>query len=284
MTVLRQDPTVHPATLEQWALDWLATDTLEAKRTLGPIPDAIASDFAPRRDVRPSRPHPLVVTDRAERLGTHPQAMRDPRRRAAHLHAFVHHELQAAELFMWAIVTWPDAPLAFRRGLAKIAQDEVRHLDLYLQRIEALGFHWGSFAVRDWFWQRLAHAPTPAHLVATLGLGFEGANLDHVSRFKTLYENAGDHESAEVIARVGEEELPHVRFARHWFEKFTGSIAADVWQAHLISPISPMLLRGATLDRAARLRANMPAEIIDAIEHYVPHPPARLSDDLPKSP
>ena len=59
--------------------------------------------------------------------------MRDPAQRARILHALANHELQAIELFAWALLAFPDAPLAFRRGLVAILADEQRHLALYMR-------------------------------------------------------------------------------------------------------------------------------------------------------
>lgn len=273
--MLGQDPH-SDTTLEAWALGYLHGETLAARRSIAPIPAGIEPDAPARPEVRPTRPAPLRIVQRAEKLASHPEALRAKDKRAAVLHSFAHHELQAAELFLWAILAWPDAPLPFRRGLAKIATDEVRHLDLYLQRVEALGFRWGDWEVRDWFWQRLPNAKSPAHFVATMGLGFEGANLDHGARFEALFAQAGDAESAAVIRLVSDEERSHVAFAAHWFERFTASTDAAIWRAHLVEPLSPLVMRGPSIDRAQRERASMPAAIIDAIVAYDPrNDPAR---------
>lgn len=256
--------------VERWALAYLRGETLSERRTLAPVPDEFEQDPIANRDARPTRPAPLRVVDRAEKVASHPEALRSKEKRAALLHSFAHHELQAAELFAWAILAWPDAPAPFRRGLAKIMADEVRHLDLYLSRVEALGFAWGDWEVRDWFWQRISSAKSPAHFVATMGLGFEGANLDHGARFATLLDSAGDPESAAAVRLVSDEERSHVAFAAHWFERFTGTLDPATWRAHLVEPLSPLVMRGPVLDRAARVRASMPEPLIDAIAAYDP--------------
>ena len=75
----------------------------------------------------PGRPAELVVVAHADKMRG--LAVQSGRARA--LHTFLHHELQAAELMAWAVLAFPDAPRAFRRGLLRIALDEVRHMRLY---------------------------------------------------------------------------------------------------------------------------------------------------------
>ena len=95
--------------------------------------------------------------------------------------------IQAAELMAWAILAYPDTPLAFRDGLLKIALDEVRHMRLYRAHIERLGYRVGDFAVRDWFWMRVPTCPDPASFVAVMGLGLEWLTRNTpVTRQKTL--------------------------------------------------------------------------------------------------
>lgn len=250
-------------TLEFWAYSALTEDTLTLRRHLPPAPFAVCEgEIKPNPEIRATRPLPLNVMARAEKMPKHPEALRSARLRAVMLHTFAHHELQALELMCWAILAFPEAPAAFRRGLAQLACDESRHLNSYITRCEELGFHWGFIGVRDWFWQRLSACPTPAHYVATMGIGFEGANLDHTAHFAALLEQAGDRESAELVRQVGEEELPHVRFARTWFERFVGTFNATTWRAHLVHPLSPWIMRGPNIDVANRHRVGMDDDFI----------------------
>ncbi len=64
---------------------------------------------------------------------------------------------------------------------------------MYAARIRSLGHDLGEFPVRDWFWDRVPAARTPKAFVATLGLGFEGGNLDHAARFAERFAAAGAH-------------------------------------------------------------------------------------------
>jgi len=259
--------TIPPdGTLERWAWDYVHATTLAAKLAPPERPRAFES-APPRRDPRPGRPPELRPLERPPKT---PKSLRHPAKRAQLLHTFFHHELQAAELMGWAILAFPDTPWAFRRGLSAIALDEVRHMGLYAAHIERLGFALGDFGVRDWFWERVPTVTSPAAFVALLGVGFEGANLDHTERFARLFREAGDEEGARIQELVGREEEPHVRFAVHWFERFAGGLEWERWLAHLPAPLTPIVMRGKPLVREARRRAGMSEPFLDALESYAP--------------
>ena len=73
--------------------------------------------------------------------------MRDPAQRARILHALANHELQAIELFAWAVLAYPSAPAQFRRGLVAILAGEQRHFQLYADRLTALATTFGDHPV-----------------------------------------------------------------------------------------------------------------------------------------
>ena len=254
-------------TVERWAWDYIHSTDLAVKLSPPKAPDGFERDAPARRIAAPSRPSELTVIERADKVPS-AGALRDPRQRARLTHTFLHHELQAAELMAWALLAFPEAPSAFRRGLVTVFEDEVRHMHLYAEHLERHGAHFGEWHVRDWFWQRVPSALTPAHFVAVMGMGFEGANLDHCLRFAAQLRAVSDEDGAKRVEAVGEEELPHVRFGLHWFRKFTGADDFASWEAHLPMPLSPWLMKGAPLDRAQRRRAGFSEPFLDALEGY----------------
>jgi uncharacterized ferritin-like protein (DUF455 family) len=273
----------YPAgTIERWAWEYVVTTSLDAKRAPPPPPRT----FAPRsqalggaplaspslRLAAPGRPPELRVAKRA-RKSPGPEAIRAPERRAALLHAFLHHELQAAELMCWAILAFSDAPEAFRAGLLGVARDEIRHMALYEEQLVALGSRFGAFPVRDWFWERVPNVTTPLGFVATFGIGLEGANLDHTARFAERFRAIGDEAGARIQERIGREEVPHVRFALRWFARWAPHPASfSAWTRALPPPLSPLLMRGAPLNRAARLEAGFEPAFVDELERWSPTP------------
>lgn len=260
-----------PGTLERWAFDYVVSDSLAHKLSPPPLPrgdlEASWESGAPsRRALRPGRPREMVLADKKPKTPTG-QQLRDPIKRALLLHVFLHHELQAAELFAWAMLTWVEVPRALRLGWLKLAVDEARHMRLYARELERLGRRFGDFPVRDWFWERVPACESASSFLALVGVGFEGGNLDHGARFAQMLEEVGDHEAAAVERQVAHEEIAHVRFATQWLEKLGSPLATlDDLRVLLPPPLSPLVLRGKPLARAARLAAGMPAGLVDELE------------------
>lgn len=251
-------------TIERWAFDYVLSEDLETKLAPPPPPDEWETSPPARRIAKPGRPPELKVASRSSKTPGK-DAIREPAKRAQLVHTFLHHELQAAELMGWALLAFPDTPRAFRRGLVNIALDEVRHMGMYRAYLAALGHKAGDFPVRDWFWERVPTAPSPVHFVAALGVGFEGANLDHTARFAARLRAAGDEAGAALEEQIGAEEIPHVRFAFHWFRAFTGRDDFAAWAGYLPPPLSPLLMRGTPLHREARIEAGFSAAFLDEL-------------------
>lgn len=259
--------TPPPGTVERWAWDYVVAADLERKFILEPPPRVFEASPPERRTIRPGRDPRLTISAHAAKSPGR-DALRIPARRAQLVHTFLHHELQAAELMCWAILAFPETPEGFRAGLAGIARDEVRHMLMYRAHLVTLGHAYGDFPVRDWFWERIPSSPTPIHFVATLGMGFEGANLDHTARFAERFRAAGDERGARLQEKVGDEEVPHIRFALHWFEHWTGGTDFATWVAHLPAPLSPILMRGAPIERAERRRAGFSENFLDRLTQW----------------
>jgi uncharacterized ferritin-like protein (DUF455 family) len=262
-------PTEPPeGTVQRWAWDYVRATTLAAKVSPPPPPERWDESSLARRLESPGRPPELRVVRKAKKT----RGLRGAEGRARALHAFWHHELQAAELMAWAILAFPETPISFRAGLVRIARDEIRHMAIYAEQIERLGFRIGDFEVRDWFWERVPTARTPASFVAVMGLGLESANLDHAASFAARFRDAGDEEGARAQEIVGREEIAHVRFGVTWFEAFAAKMDFDTWRRALPEPLTPLLMRGEPLQRGARRRAGQPEDFLDELEAWSPEP------------
>ncbi len=251
-------------TVEAWAYEFITSCELSHKREPPPPPSRWEEKATARRLQAPGRPPELQhkpTTKRSVRKGQ----LQNPTRRAELLHTFWHHELQAAELMAWALLAFPDSPLEFRQGVLEILQDELRHMAMYQSHIEHLGSALGDFAVRDWFWERFVACENPIQFTATLGIGLEGANLDHSHRFAGWFREFGDERGAAIQDVICEEEISHVQFAMRWFRTWTGGMDYDTWAKALIPPLSPALLRDREFNLPARHRAGFSNDFLEAI-------------------
>jgi uncharacterized ferritin-like protein (DUF455 family) len=146
-------------------------------------------------------------------------------------------------------------------------------MGLYQEHLAELGHGYGDFPVRDWFWERVPAAPTPAHFVAVLGVGFEGANLDHTARFAERFRAIGDEAGARIQERVGAEEIPHVRFALRWLRRWAKTSEFGEWTAYLTPPLSPILMRGKPLNREGRRRSGFSESFLEELMRWDERPP-----------
>jgi uncharacterized ferritin-like protein (DUF455 family) len=262
--------------IEAWAEQYVRSADLSFKLAPPAPPKAFRSSPSPLRLSAPGRPPELRAARRGERTPKQ-DALSDPHYRARALHAFLHHELQAAELMCWAMLAFSDAEHEFRRGLLAICLDEIRHMGLYAEHIRALGCQLGDFGIRDWFWKRVPSCRSKVEFVAVLGMGLEAANLEYAPDFAARFRLAGDEVAAQIQERIAAEEVAHVGFATRWFSHWTGGCDFEAWARHLPPPLSPWVMHGEPIAREARRRAGMPDEFVEALGAYVPEPKGRTA-------
>nr|HEX4314317.1 DUF455 family protein [Kofleriaceae bacterium] len=254
-------------------------DTLAAKLVRPPDDLDLEAPRAELRIATPGRPPALaIVGSRAPGARVPPVAgMRDPAQRARILHALANHELQAIELFAWAILAYPDAPPAFHRGALAILADEQRHLELYSARMAALagGVAFGDYPVTGHFWNKLDHLATPADFVCAMSLTFENANLDFAGDYERAAAACGDADTAAALAQVHADEIRHVHFGYVWLRRFaTGEPPWQAYTARARFPLGPRRARGATFDRASRERAGLDDDFIAGLAAAEPVRPS----------
>jgi uncharacterized ferritin-like protein (DUF455 family) len=244
--------------VREFAFALLAAPGLDAKLTPPPFlwkDDVPTGDPPPRR---PARAPELAIRTGSEIKVPPLEGMADLRQRVRILHAFANHELQAVELFAWALLNFPEAPEDFRRGLLSTLRDEQRHARLYIQRLEELGGRFGDYPLSGYFWGKLAHFATPRRFVCAMCLTFENANLDHTLEYAAAAKRAGDEQTAKVLYEVHADEIRHVRFGLEWLDVFKEADEERVvaWERALEWPLRPALARGHRLHEEPRRMAG----------------------------
>ncbi len=260
--------------IRAYARTIVESDVLADK--LVPPPEGALDDAEPAlRLAAPGRPATLAIA--AGRTARVPpiEGMRDPAQRARILHALANHELQAIELFAWALLAYPDAPLAYRRGLVAILADEQRHFALYVDRLAAHGVAFGDHPVTGHFWNKLSHLRDPLGFACAMGLTFENANLDFAGEYARAARACGDLATADVLDQVHADEIGHVHFGWIWLRRLAPDRPPwDAYLANIEFPLGPRRARGKTFDREARRRAGFDDDFIAALEAIEPTRPS----------
>lgn len=224
----------------------------------------------------PGRSDRLRIRAASEVKVPRKSAMSDVKNRARIVHALANHELQAIELFAWALLAFPDMPAGFRRGLLGILVDEQRHMLLYIDSLRALGAEFGDFPVTGHFWNKIESVHTPLEFVCTMGLTFENANLDFALEYAAHARAGHDHALARTLAIVHEDEIGHVRFAWKWLHKLKPAeqSAWDAYCENVAWPLGPHRARGKSFDVDSRRAAGIDQAFIDKLEETAPKRPS----------
>jgi uncharacterized ferritin-like protein (DUF455 family) len=218
---------------------------------------------------QPGRPPELALRTARRARVPRPGSLLDDHARGRVLHAFVNHELLALELFALALLRFPDAPPALRIGWRHAAADEQRHLAEYLERMVQCGVRLGDEPVSAFFWDALHDAPDPVAFTLGMALVLEQANLDFTRGWREAFARAGDQQTADVLQRVYEDEIGHVRIGAACLRRLApeGERFAAL-QARLRFPLGVARARGRGFpyDREGRLRAGLDLELVDTLE------------------
>lgn len=261
----------------------------------GALVDA-PSGSAPPPPNRPARDPGLRMGSGSDALPP-PGALGEPEARRRCLARFAHHELQAVEYFAWALLRWPDAPAALRRGLLGALVDEQRHCRLYLDRLAALGGRFESDDHSDYFWRQvdaIEAAPDGlAAFLAAMGLTLEQANLDFTLTYRDAFAAAGDAETAAICQTVHDDEVAHVALAHRWLRRLApapppGEPEPDDLARYLEAvpfPLGAARAKGRRFEAAPRRRAGLSDAFVEHVRHARggrdgDRPPTRLIANL----
>ena len=221
--------------------------------------------------VAPGRPAALRFSNRGEGgRFPRPRELESEAKRAQLLHFFANHELLATELMALVLLRFPEAPKAFRRGVAKTLMEEQQHTRLYLERMEQLGCQFGELPLSGFFWNALSGMESPLAYVTGLPLTFEQANLDFSIHFAGLFAELGDVESEKLMRRIYQDELGHVAYGLKWLRHLKKAEMSD-WEAyrsHLRMPLSPRRARGTTFNVEGRRRSGFDEHFIRSLTVY----------------
>ena len=222
----------------------------------------------PMRLDRPGRPDNLRIVPAQEARIPSIEGFQDLQQRQKIIHSFANHELQAVELFAWALLAFPDAPSEFRMGLLNVLKDEQRHSRMYRARLADWNIDLGHYPVTGYFWNKVEGLEAPLHFVCAMSLTFENANLDHTVDYSSEAQRLGDTKTAALISQIHIDEIEHVRFGWSWLLKLKppSQTPWDAYCANVSWPLRPSLARGERFHQSGRVAAGLDPEFIRLLE------------------
>lgn len=255
--------------IREWAIQVLSADTLEGKL----IDPGAWTDHAPGAPLiwqEPVRPPGMGFSRKTkeEKLPSF-QEHSDPYKRALCLHRFAGHELLAVEIMAFTLLAFPQAPSTFRLGLAHTLREEQGHVALYMKQMERLGVQFGDCPLYRHFWKHTPHIQSPLHYISMMSLTFEMANLDFAPMYGKSFSQAGDMESAQLMATILKDEISHVKFGWRWLQRFKGTDESEwgAWEKTLEGTLlTPKRAKGFCVHEEPRKQAGIPSEWIEKLK------------------
>lgn len=193
-------------------------------------------------------------------------------KKAIALNSFANHELLAIEIMAKMLVELPhdsDEQKLFKKGIISSLKDEQKHLALYVERLNELGYEFGDFPLNDFFWRTAMKITTPAQYLSVMSITFEGANLDFAALYRDMFIEVEDKKTADILETVLKDEVSHVAFGMHWLGQWKND--KSVWQYYLENlpyPMTPARARGKTFNKVDRLKAKMDESFIYSLLNF----------------
>jgi uncharacterized ferritin-like protein (DUF455 family) len=195
----------------------------------------------------------------------------DEEHRGVLLHFFANHELLAVELMALALLKFPDAPDSFRKGVLRTLQEEQNHTRWYLERMRTCGLRFGDHHLSPMIWSHISSMESPLDYVSRLSLTFEQANLDYARHYSKVLAEAGDQDSAKLLAKIYKDEIAHVGYGVKWLRRWKKKAQSDwdAWHQQLHFPLSPIRAKGlAPFNEEGRRKAGLKDDFIANLRRF----------------
>ncbi|MGB0750132.1 MAG: ferritin-like domain-containing protein [Magnetospiraceae bacterium] len=172
----------------------------------------------PDRPARPARPELLPPSRMPNRGVGDPKAKRGGK--IALIHAIAHIELNAIDLAWDAVARFgATLPPDFTADFMAVARDEAKHFALLNDRLADFETAYGDLPAHDGLWEAAEKtAQDPLARMACLPMVLEARGLDTTPGTIRRLRGQGDTETADILATIAEEEVPHVAAGVRWFE------------------------------------------------------------------
>ncbi len=136
----------------------------------------------------------------------------------AFIHALTHIEFTAINLALDIIARFQDMPRQFYQDWVQVAAEEASHFELLNTRLLSLGSRYGDLPVHNGLWTM---ATKTAHDVldrlALVPRMLEARGLDVTPDMINRLLEINDHQTADILKKILEDEIGHVKIGSQWF-------------------------------------------------------------------
>ena len=253
----------------EFAREILSGETLENKLLTTPLSWDNWTEF--KLPSSPGRIGKLQFSDQTMKFPKAGHLNQDDKKAMA-LHSFANHELLAIEMMAAAILIYPhktEEDIRFKKGIVTALKDEQKHLQLYIKRLNELGYEFGDFPLNDFFWRQMEKLETPSQYLSVMALTFESANLDFAQFYRDVFKKNGDDRTAQIMDIVLEDEISHVAFGAHWMKNWRKDQTLwDYYRSSLPWPVTPARSKGIEFDSDLHLKAVGDNDFIQRLSDF----------------
>jgi uncharacterized ferritin-like protein (DUF455 family) len=195
-----------------------------------------------------------------------------PEKLAIALNSFANHELLATEIMANMLLFFPhetQEQKRFKRGIFSALRDEQKHLKLYVDRLNEIGYEFGDFPLNDYFWRQSKKITSESEYLSIMSITFEGANLDFAALYRDEFKKIEDFKTAEILETVLKDEISHVAYGVQWLSKWKED--KSLWQYYLDNlpyPLTPARAKGKSFNQVDRLKAKMDETFLSELLNF----------------
>lgn len=224
----------------------------------------------------PSRPKNWLKNSKNTKLQKFPKKhlLHINEKKAQALHFFANHELLAMEMFAWAILYYPNINNAtYQQKLLwfQTLLEEQSHFNLYVNRIQELGFKFGDFPINTFFWNKLSDCPTIESFICLINLTFEQANLDHALYYKDIFQSIDDSITANILDTILMDEVIHIKRGLIYTNSLINEQKKSLWDFYLENlpeNLSPARGKGIIFNQQQREESKLSNDFILNMKNY----------------
>lgn len=180
-----------------------------------------AQEIAPRAEhdceilKKPGRPDSFQIVSPRE---VPKRNFSDAQSRAHFLHALANIELLAIELPALCLLRFGSRNLSFIQRQLQIISEEAMHFSLLQNRLQALGFDFGTLPCHNGLWDYAWRCQNELEHQIVIPCYLEARGLDVTPNFIKKFKDIGDEDSAQAIQIILKDEIGHVQAGQDYLE------------------------------------------------------------------